>query len=161
MVSVEVALHQAACNIVVAGDGVSALCVCVCVCQDSTRVFETCVCVCVCVQMLLVLVPLHVQGEVVGTGKGARADGALEGFGARVLPVMARQLVRTSETPVAAVPRAPVRLLTCEAGQKERSLNECSRPLRNGANSRSEMNFLLNHMISSTVFQSRDALICD
>lgn len=64
------------------------------------------------VQMSLVLVPLHVQGEVVGPGEGARADGALEGFGARVFPVMARQLVRTGETPIAAVPRTPVRLLT-------------------------------------------------
>lgn len=62
---------------------------------------------------MLVLVSLHVQGEVVGPGEGARADGALERFGAGVLPVMTRQLVGTSEAPVAAVPRAPVRLLTC------------------------------------------------
>lgn len=75
-------------------------------CQDSACVFVARV------QALLVLVSLHVQGEVVGSGKGARADGALEGFGACVLPVMTRQLIRTSETPVAAVPRAPVGLLT-------------------------------------------------
>lgn len=61
---------------------------------------------------LLVLVSLHVQGQVVRSGEGARADGALEGFGARVLPVVARQLVGAGEAPVAAVPRAPVRLLT-------------------------------------------------
>lgn len=67
---------------------------------------------CVCVQTLLVLVSFHVQSEVVGSGEGARADGALEGFGARVLPEMARQLVGSGESPVAAVPRAPVRLLT-------------------------------------------------
>lgn len=74
--------------------------------QDSVCVFAARV------QTPLVLVSLHVQGEVVRSGEGARADGALEGFGARVLPVMARQLVRTSKTPVAAVPRAPVGLLT-------------------------------------------------
>lgn len=79
-----------------------------CVCQDSACVFV----VCVRVQTPLVLVSLHVQGEVVGSGEGARADGALEGFGACVLPEMARQLIRTCEAPVAAVPRAPVRLLT-------------------------------------------------
>lgn len=61
---------------------------------------------------LLVLVPLHVQGEVVGAGEGAAADGALEGLGPRVLPVVARQLVGTGEAPVAALPRAPVGLLT-------------------------------------------------
>lgn len=70
--------------------------------------------------VLLVLVSLHVQGEVVGSGEGARADGALEGFGARVLPEVTRQLVRTSETPVAAVPRAPVRLLACGTRERER-----------------------------------------
>lgn len=61
----------------------------------------------------LVLVPLHVQGEVIRAGEGARADGALEGLGARVLPVVPGQLVRAGESPVAALPRAPVRLLTC------------------------------------------------
>lgn len=74
-------------------------------CQDSACVFGVCA-------TPLVLVSLHVQGEVVGSGEGARADGALEGFGARVLSEMARQLIRTCEAPVAAVPRAPVRLLT-------------------------------------------------
>lgn len=63
---------------------------------------------------------LHVQGQVVGSGEGARADGALEGFGAGVLPVVTRQLVRTGEAPVAAVPRAPVRLLTCRKRGKEK-----------------------------------------
>lgn len=70
------------------------------------------VCLQWCVQMSLVLVSLHVQGEVVGPGERARADAALEGFGARVFPVVTRQLVRTGEAPVAAVPRTPVRLLT-------------------------------------------------
>lgn len=102
VVSVNVALHQAACSNVVVGDRASAFDVC----QDSACVFAARV------QTPLVLVSLHVQGEVVRSGKGARADGALEGLGARVLPVMARQLIRTGETPVAAVPRAPVRLLT-------------------------------------------------
>lgn len=82
-------------------------------CQDSACVFGVCA-------TPLVLVSLHVQGEVVGSGEGARADGALEGFGARVLSEMARQLIRTCEAPVAAVPRAPVRLLTCRTGGKER-----------------------------------------
>lgn len=49
---------------------------------------------------------------MVGPGEGARADGALERFGARMFAIMARQLIRASETPVAAVPRASVRLLT-------------------------------------------------
>lgn len=67
----------------------------------------------------LVLVSLHVEGEVVGPGEGARAHRALEGFGARVLPEVTRQLVGASEAPVAAVPRAPVRLLTCGGGKKD------------------------------------------
>lgn len=60
----------------------------------------------------LVLVPLHVQGEMVGSGEGPGANGALEGLGTRVFPVVARELVGTGKAPVAAVPRAPVRLLT-------------------------------------------------
>lgn len=61
--------------------------------------------------------PLHVQREVVGPGEGAGADGALEGLGSRVFPVVACELVGTSEAPVTAVPRAPVRLLTCNEGE--------------------------------------------
>lgn len=80
----------------------------------------------------LVLVPLHVQGEVIRAGEGARADGALEGLGARVLPVVPGQLVRAGESPVAALPRAPVRLLTCgwvdrwggRGREREKSLDE-------------------------------------
>lgn len=72
-------------------------------------------------QMVLVLVSLHVQGKVVRSGEGAGADGALEGFGARVFPVVSGQLIGASETPVAAVPRAAVRLLTCREKKKRRS----------------------------------------
>lgn len=73
---------------------------------------------CVCAQTSLVLVSFHVQGEVIRPGEGARAHGALEGLGARVLPVVASELVGASEAPVAALPRAPVRLLTCGGGGK-------------------------------------------
>lgn len=58
------------------------------------------------------LVPLHVEGEVVGPGEAAVALAALEGLDARVLPQVPRQLVRPREPPLAAVPGAPVRLLT-------------------------------------------------
>lgn len=56
--------------------------------------------------------PLHVEGEVVRSGEGAGTHGALERFGSGVFPVVARELVGAGETPVTAVPRAPVRLLT-------------------------------------------------
>lgn len=75
------------------------------------------VCVCVfsmyrCVHVL-VLVTLHVQGQVVGAGEAAAAGDALEGFGSGVFPVVSGELVRSGETPVAVVPCAAVRLLTC------------------------------------------------
>lgn len=73
---------------------------------------------CVCAQTPLVLVSFHVQGEVIRPGEGARADGALEGLGARVLPVVASELVGASEAPVAALPRAPVWLLTWRGKEK-------------------------------------------
>lgn len=58
-------------------------------------------------------VPLHVQRQVVGAREGALAFVALEWLLARVLPEVARQLVRPSELPRAARPRARVRLLAC------------------------------------------------
>ena len=58
------------------------------------------------------LVPLHVEGEVVRPGEAAVALAALEGLDAGVLPQVPRQLVRPREPPLAAVPGAPVRLLT-------------------------------------------------
>lgn len=64
---------------------------------------------CVCV---LVLVPLHMQGQVIRSGEGARADRALERFGPCVFPEVTSQLIRTGETPVTSIPRTPVRLLT-------------------------------------------------
>lgn len=79
-----------------------------------------------CVHAALVLVSLHVQGQVVRPGEGARAHGALEGLGARVLPVVARQLVRTCEAPVAALPRAPVGLLTWRRAEQSRALDGSS-----------------------------------
>lgn len=39
---------------------------------------------------LLVLMPLHVESQVVRAGEAAIADGALEGLCPRVLPVVAR-----------------------------------------------------------------------
>lgn len=64
-----------------------------------------------------VLVALHVQRQVVGAGEAAVAHPALERLGARVLPVVAGQLVRPGEPPVAAVPVALVGLLTCMSPQ--------------------------------------------
>lgn len=57
-------------------------------------------------------VPLPVQRQVVAPGEPAPALPALEGLGAGVLPEVAGQLVRAGEAPVAAGPRAKVRLLT-------------------------------------------------
>lgn len=51
-------------------------------------------------------VPLHVQGQVVRAREAAVAHPALERLGARVLPVVAGQLVGSREPPVAAVPGA-------------------------------------------------------
>lgn len=61
-----------------------------------------------------VLVALHVQRQVVGAGEAAVAHPALERLGARVLPVVAGQLVRPREPPVAALPGALVGLLACD-----------------------------------------------
>lgn len=58
-----------------------------------------------------VLVALHVQRQVVGAGEAAVAHHALERLGARVLPVVAGQLVRPGKPPVAALPGALVGLL--------------------------------------------------
>lgn len=60
----------------------------------------------------LVLVPLHVQSEVVGAGEAAAAHGTLERLSARVFAEVARELIRTSESPVTPFPCAPVWLLT-------------------------------------------------
>ena len=51
------------------------------------------------------------QREVVGAREGALAEAALERPVARVLAVVARQLVGAGELPSAALPRALVRLL--------------------------------------------------
>lgn len=59
---------------------------------------------------------LHVQGQVVRAGETAAAHAALERLGARVLPVVARELVGSGEAPLAAVPGAGVRLLSCGGG---------------------------------------------
>lgn len=65
-----------------------------------------------------VLVPLHVQGEVIRAGEAAVAHAALEGLGSRVLAVVAGQLVRAREPPVAAFPGALVGLLACVKGTR-------------------------------------------
>lgn len=100
-------------------------------------------------QMVLVLVSLHVQGKVVRSGEGAGADGALEGFGARVFPVVSGQLIGASETPVAAVPRAAVRLLTCREEKKE-GLSETSQLKMSKENTRGKLKVLHNLMITNT-----------
>ena len=59
-----------------------------------------------------VLVYLHVSDESALHSKSPGALAALEGLDAGVLPQVPRQLVRPREPPLAAVPGAPVRLLT-------------------------------------------------
>lgn len=67
-----------------------------------------------CVCGVLILVTLHVQGQVVGAREAAAAGDALEGLGPGVFPVVSGELVRSGEAPVAALPRAAVRLLACK-----------------------------------------------
>lgn len=69
-------------------------------------------CVLVCGLLCLILVPLHMQSEMIGAREASAAHGTLEGLGSRVLPEVTRQFVGTSEPPVTALPCAPVRLLT-------------------------------------------------
>ena len=57
--------------------------------------------------------PLHVQRQVVRSGEAPVAVVALERLDPGVLAVVARQLVRASKSPLAALPRTLVRLLTC------------------------------------------------
>lgn len=64
-----------------------------------------------------VLVPLHVQGQMIGAGKAAVAHPALERLGPCVLSVVTGQLVRAREPPVAAFPGALVRLLASMSPQ--------------------------------------------
>ncbi len=52
------------------------------------------------------------QGEMIGAREAAAAHGALEGFGSRVFPEVTSQLIGTSKPPIAALPQAPIRLLT-------------------------------------------------
>jgi len=60
------------------------------------------------------LVSFEVEGEMVGAGEAPITVGAFEGFGSGMLPVVAGQLVRPSESPLAARPGTPVRLLACK-----------------------------------------------
>lgn len=53
------------------------------------------------------------QGQVVGAREAAAARDALEGFGSSVFPVVSGQLIGPGEAPVAVLPRAAVRLLSC------------------------------------------------
>jgi hypothetical protein len=68
------------------------------------------------------LVPLHVEREVVRAGEAALAVHALERLDPRVLPVVAGQLVRPGEPPLAAFPRAAIRLFTCKKDGNESAL---------------------------------------
>lgn len=51
---------------------------------------------------------------MIGPREGSLADGTLEGFGSGVLTVVASQLVRSGEPPLALGPVALVRLLPCK-----------------------------------------------
>jgi len=59
-------------------------------------------------------VSLHVERKMVGPRERSLADGTLERLGSGVLPVVARQLVRSGEPPLALGPVALVRLLPCK-----------------------------------------------
>lgn len=75
-------------------------------------------------RLLRALVSLHVQGQVVRAREAAAAHGALERLGARVLPEVARQLVGPGEAPLASLPGALVRLLSCsgKGGKREKRM---------------------------------------
>ena len=60
------------------------------------------------------LVPLQVEGEMVGPGEAPITVGAFERFGSGVLPVVAGQLVGARESPLTASPGTAVRLLACK-----------------------------------------------
>lgn len=62
----------------------------------------------------------HMQRQVVGAAEAARAQLAAERLDARVLPVVAGQLIGARESPDAALPGAYVRLLTCEWEEHKR-----------------------------------------
>ena len=64
------------------------------------------------------VVSLHMQGEVVAAGETALADVAFEGFGARVLPDVTRELIRARESPQTVLVSASVRLLTWRKGRE-------------------------------------------
>ena len=54
------------------------------------------------------------ERQMVGPREGSLADHALEGLGSGVLPVVASQLVRSGESPLALRPVTLVRLLPCK-----------------------------------------------
>lgn len=57
--------------------------------------------------------PLHVESQMVRAGEAPATGHALEGLGARVLPIVPGQLVGAGKAPVAAFPCAFIGLLTC------------------------------------------------
>lgn len=63
--------------------------------------------------LALGLMPLHVERQVVRPGERPLAYSALEGLGARVLAVVAGQLVGPREAPLAFWPLAVIGLLSC------------------------------------------------
>ena len=60
----------------------------------------------------LLLVPFHVQRQVIGARKASPAHQAFEGLSAGVLSHVPRQFVRSGKSPVASSPRAGVRFFT-------------------------------------------------
>lgn len=65
--------------------------------------------------------PFHVQGQVVRAGEAAVTHSALEGLRSGVFPEMASQLVGAGEAPLAPLPRAAVRLLSCSTTEQNKS----------------------------------------
>ncbi len=62
------------------------------------------------------LVTLHVKGEMVASAEASSAHETLEWFGSGVLAHVPGQLIAPGEPPVAALPVARVRFLTCMGG---------------------------------------------
>lgn len=62
----------------------------------------------------MLVVSLHMQRQMIGAGETPVAVAAFERLGASVFPVVTGQLVRPREPPLAALPRALVRLLACK-----------------------------------------------
>lgn len=88
-------------------------------CQFHSHWVQVCVCMHRCV---LVLVALHMQRQVIRAGEAAAAGDTLEWFGSSVFPVMSGELVWPGKAPVAVLPRAAVRFLTCNTDEHRKDV---------------------------------------